>query len=296
MRLTLAEKRQKRRHQRRQERHDLRAGPPWAVHGVGVPPGSVLVDRDYLALVGAKHEIVRNGMRSVTADQACVAIHLGSKAVRLTADRTRAVVEPSEAGTFEIAAGDVLSIESQEIFRLPADVQGQVSPKAKLTTLGLFFPTTHVDPGFVGHLYLPIINAGPRGVDLPVGASVGKVELQRLSSAVQDPWKGSSGFGSFEWHWVQGGPTVAEQRAEMVARIRLLQWAVIALTVAVLALLLSPLISDWLSELDLGDFAEKVLAPALAALIVAGLALIPALVRAKGKSLRERFRLERMGG
>lgn len=290
--LSSERKRQRRRHRRRVERHALRSGPPWDVPGVGVPIGNVIVDRDYVALDGAKHRIVTSVNAKVTFGQACVDVHLGTEGRRLSGDRTQEVVPPSADDTFLIQAGDVLAIESQERFQLPDDVQGQVSPKAKLTTLGLFFPTTHVDPGFSGKLFLPIINAGPRAVAIPVGEAVGKVELQRLNAAVQEPWKGSSGFGNFQGDWVVPGLTVAEQRDQVIARMRLLQWSVMVLALALAALSLGPVISGWLSGLRLGDFAEKVLATVLAAGMVSVVTLIIALTRTKGKGLRNRFRLE----
>lgn len=240
-RMTAARGRQRRQYRRLREDQELQTGSPWDVPGVSATPSAIILDRDYIALKSASHRMVtRNeGKDKVTFDQACLDVHLGEAARRLAANRSEEEVVPID-GKFRIAAGDVLSIESEEDFRLPADVQGQVSPKAKLTTLGLFFPTTHVDPGFTGHLFLPIINAGPRAVLLPAGEAVGKVELQRLASDVQDPWKGSSGFGNFRDDWVVDGPSVADDREAVRAKIRLLQAWCIALTVSVLTLMVAP--------------------------------------------------------
>jgi deoxycytidine triphosphate deaminase len=234
--------------------------------------------------------VTRNeGKDKVTFVQACLDVHLGEVARRLAANRSEEQVAPI-GGKFRIAAGDVLSIRSEEDFRLPADVQGQVSPKAKLTTLGLFFPTTHVDPGFTGPLFLPIINAGPRAVLLPVGEAVGKVELQRLASAVHDPWKGTSGFGNFRDDWVVEGPTVADDREAVRTKIRLLQAWCIALTMAVLTLMVAPQLRS--IGIHLNALEEDVVAPVVVLAVAGASKVVATRVRMSIKRLWDHFWLK----
>jgi deoxycytidine triphosphate deaminase len=205
----------------------------WDLDGVEVPAGGVLTDRE-LKVLAQERAIVTRGNGSINADQACVDVHMADDVFKLGESLTDQVPRETD-GSFHIRPGQVLRLTTQETFKLPADVQGQVSPKAWMTTLGLFFPTTHVDPGYDDRLYLPVMNAGPHVVMLEPGRAIGKVELQRLGSDVGNAWKGKSSF--FEnpaFKWVVSTPPNADEESAAIRRTlawhRL--WLVVVLVIA----------------------------------------------------------------
>src|ERR1700712_5768022 len=116
-RLTPARLRQGHRYRRQRRDQELRTGSPWdgAVPGVSATPSTIILDRDYEALNWASHNMVtRNeGKDKVTFAQACLDVHLGEVARRLAANRSEEQVAPI-GGKFRIAAGDVLSLRSEE--------------------------------------------------------------------------------------------------------------------------------------------------------------------------------------
>lgn len=160
--------------------------------GMSCSPGCVLTDRDWNQL--AQQDVLVRRFRAeertgISVQEACLEVHL-AETVKLTATGEEKVI-PEGEDVF-ICPGEVVLITTQEHFTVPHDVQGQMSPKGKLLTIGLSAPTTQVDPGFTGPLFLAIANPGPRPVKLPGGYAVAKVEMQVLCAPVDRPWIGKN--------------------------------------------------------------------------------------------------------
>jgi deoxycytidine triphosphate deaminase len=251
---------------------------PWHVPGVEARPGEVLIDEDYHALAACDLLVKRGGGDpELSYEQAALDVHMSDEVRKLVNDEVGGLRKLDfDDGHIIIRPGDLVVVGTQERFRVPHDVQGQVSPKAKLTTVGLLFPTTHVDPGYTGPLYLPIFNAGPSTVRLPLALAIGKVEFQRLGRKVRIPWTGKSSFSTVDSELIvpgRSGPAERQERLRKDLRRLTLWW--LLLSVVVLAMLLSGPVSDALEDLDWDFFTKEgvkaYVAPVVVAVVVAAM-------------------------
>ncbi len=87
---------------------------------------------------------------------------------------------------------------------------GQVSGISTLTRQGLVYPSGGtIDPGFAGHLTLPLHNVSPHRLRIAPGQRIGQLHVIRLSSAVDRPY-GTPALGSR--YQDQRGPTAGHAR------------------------------------------------------------------------------------
>lgn len=265
----------------------------WGLPGVEVAPGGVFIDRDYEGAVAAETLVFRSDAAPVYT-QCCIDVHCSAEAFQLARDRTRRQsVHPRrdkddpDTPYFLLRAGAVLVVKTEERFEVPADVQGQVSPKAQLTTLGLSFPTTHVDPGYDQELYLPVMNMGPFDVKVVVGRAIGKVEFQRLARPVAEPWSGHTGFSDFARDLI----VEVNPPREQIRRLQRLSWLfagwVILLTLAVLAMLFQTPLHKLARWLESSEFVAAVAVAVVSAGLISLAGLSAALVRKGIRSWRE---------
>lgn len=256
------------------ERSDLwdRVEPP--------PPGGLLVDSQLRPLVGEVFW-ADNG-RGVQIAEASIDLHVRS-AEKFTAEPDE-VVRFGEGEALTMRQGEILRVETWEHFEIPADMAGQISPKARGLVAGLLLPTTQIDPGFSGPLLLLLINAGPRAVRLPPNFALAKTELRRLGRPADKPWKGQAksrmqhGYAEEPKTLFVDEPARPTPQAAPAAvpaepapdhgRLRTLAWALLAEAVAILVLGVEVLVG-WGDVVDaIGDIDVKELAYGVAAGLV----------------------------
>jgi deoxycytidine triphosphate deaminase len=229
--------------------------------GMSCSPGCVLTDGDWKRLADKEVLVERfvGGERTdIRVQEACLEVHL-AKAVKLTATGEEEVIPEGE--DVVICPGDVVIIATEEHFTVPHDVQGQMSPKAKLLTIGLSAPTTQVDPGFAGQLFLAIANPGPRAVKLPGGYAVAKVEMQVLCDVVDRPWVGKNpAYSYFARELIAPADNPCDP--SLARRIQTLQRWLLVLTASVLCVPVTFGVIEIIHALDLGKagFGQDVLA------------------------------------
>lgn len=239
---------------------------------IRVGPGEILIDRDYAALTTSGFLVARE-QGPVTFQQAALDVHMSDDVKVRAGDGVSALEPLDEDGRryIVINPGEALSVKTAERFCVPPDMQGQVSPKAVLTTLGLTFATTHVDPGYTDHLYLPIVNAGQSPVKLEVGRAIGKVQFERLRRAVQEPWQGSSGFRDFAAELIVDRRPLEERLRRTERTVRWLTLVTFFLLGVIFTMLWDDPVSDLVDGIEISDrFSETVVAPIVVGLLLAG--------------------------
>ncbi len=210
----------------------------------------------------------------IKAEQAHLVVHLGDN-VQKTFDRNPdKVIKLTDEDEIEVRPGGVALVMTAEHFELPASVQGQVSPRGLLATVGFAFPTTHVDPGFHDHLSLPFVNSGQQTVKLKRGDPIGKVELQALHRDVAKPWFKTNAQSSFSVP--ARGVTAGRSNEVRLRRWQL--WTAVGILVPLVVFGYTELLGgpvgdlvDVLSEanIDWWDVATKVVGVVIAAALLA---------------------------
>jgi dUTPase len=117
----------------------------------------------------------------VEVQHASILLHVGEVAWRLEETGARRCVLALEDAV-EIEPGELVAIVTDERIQLPGFVSGTIFPKGRMPLLGLATASTTIDPGFNGYLFVTVANLGTRGVRLPRGLAIAKVQLERLPS------------------------------------------------------------------------------------------------------------------
>jgi dCTP deaminase len=126
--------------------------------------------------------------------------------VREKVDVTR-VVEIPESG-FVLHPGEFILGSTEEYFKFPSDLAGQINGKSSLGRLGLIIHATagFFDPGFEGAATLEIANVSRLPIRLYAGMKIAQMVFFRMTQEVETPY-GSEKLGSK--YSGQRGPTAS---------------------------------------------------------------------------------------
>ena len=84
------------------------------------------------------------------------------------------------AGSVIVPPGHKAIVYSLERLNLPDDMKGRLSPRAALATRLVFFAGGIIDPGYKGHLFLPLANLGDTPFEIRAGEPIATAEFIRL--------------------------------------------------------------------------------------------------------------------
>jgi deoxycytidine triphosphate deaminase len=129
-----------------------------------------LVLCDAITRDGAEPEIGQNTVR----------LHIGNVAWIPAAPPEKRRVSVVDGGDMQLEPGEIVTFVTQECIALPPDIGGCIFPRGRVLPVGLFVPTTHVDPGFKGYLRLVAVNFGSARIRVPFGYELARVELTRM--------------------------------------------------------------------------------------------------------------------
>lgn len=77
-----------------------------------------------------------------------------------------------------------------ERFELPLDLAGLIHLRSSLAREGLMASLALVDPGFRGHLTLPLFNAGDESIEVEAGERIVQVSFYRLEAPASRGYSG----------------------------------------------------------------------------------------------------------
>lgn len=101
------------------------------------------------------------------------------------------VVDLAKEKRTKILPGQFVAVLTLERLSLPNNICGRMGLRSSYARRGLIsFHGTQVDPGFSGHLVVPIINMGPEPITLQYGKPFGTLELNYLETASSKPYSG----------------------------------------------------------------------------------------------------------
>jgi dCTP deaminase len=131
------------------------------------------------------HEAVNNGLlRPFDPDG------LRGASYDLRVGRTVVIVNPENdgitpidlevKGTWDLPPGRAAILYSLERVRLPNDMKGRLSIRSRIATRLLNFPGGPIDPGYSGHLFLPLANLSDVPIAIEYGQPIVTVEFVRL--------------------------------------------------------------------------------------------------------------------
>lgn len=91
----------------------------------------------------------------------------------------------------EILPGQFAAVLTLEKLALPRNICGRMGLRSSYARRGLIsFHGTQVDPGFSGHLVVPLVNMGPEPITLEYGKPFSTLELNYLETASSKPYSG----------------------------------------------------------------------------------------------------------
>ncbi len=113
----------------------------------------------------------------------------------LAAGRTIVIVEPETEGitpidlevkhSREIPPGRAAILYSLEKVRMPVGMKGRLSMKSSVATKLLLFAGGPIDPGYKGHLFLPLANLSDVPIRITYGEAIVTAEFVRLGQDAQ---------------------------------------------------------------------------------------------------------------
>lgn len=90
-----------------------------------------------------------------------------------------------------ILPGQFAAVLTLERLSLPLSICGRMGLRSSYARKGLIsFHGTQVDPGFSGHLVVPLVNIGPEPITLDYGQPFGTLELNYLETASSKAYSG----------------------------------------------------------------------------------------------------------
>lgn len=96
-----------------------------------------------------------------------------------------------EEKSIQLLSGQFISILSLEKLNLPLDICGRVGLRSSYARRGLIaFHGAQIDPGFKGHLVVPLINVGPETIVLEYGEPFCTLEFSRLEAPSEKGYSG----------------------------------------------------------------------------------------------------------
>jgi len=91
----------------------------------------------------------------------------------------------------EILPGQFAAVLTLERLSLPLNICGRMGLRSFYARRGLIsFHGTQVDPGFSGHLVVPLVNMGPEPITLHYGQPFSTMELNYVETASSKPYSG----------------------------------------------------------------------------------------------------------
>lgn len=101
------------------------------------------------------------------------------------------VLDLAAEGKTEILPGQFAAVITLERLSLPLNICGRMGLRSSYARRGLIsFHGTQVDPGFSGHLVVPLLNMGPEPIILQYGHPFSTMELNYVKTASSKPYSG----------------------------------------------------------------------------------------------------------
>lgn len=123
---------------------------------------------------------------------ASIDLRVGNRAMKSPVIEERGmVVDLARENTTAVLPGQFASVLTLEKLVLPLSICGRVGLRSFYARKGLIsFHGTQVDPGFNGHLVVPLVNMGPEPIILEYSKPFITLELHYLETASSNPYSG----------------------------------------------------------------------------------------------------------
>lgn len=123
---------------------------------------------------------------------ASIDLRAGGRAMKSSViDERGMVVDLARESKTAVFPGQFAAVLTLEKLALPLNICGRVGLRSFYARKGLIsFHGTQVDPGFSGHLVVPIVNMGPEPIILEYGKPFITLELNYLETASSKPYSG----------------------------------------------------------------------------------------------------------
>jgi len=153
---------------------------------------SVLSGETIEKLIIESKELIIAPLDKECLQPASIDLKVGGKAMKGRAGEELAkvidLVKENEVG---ILPGQFVSVLTLERLSLPPNICGRLGLRSSYARKGLVsFHGTQVDPGFSGHLVVPLVNMGPQLITLRYGKPFSTLELSYLETASSKPYSG----------------------------------------------------------------------------------------------------------
>jgi len=148
---------------------------------------SILVDDDIINLC-TKGFLIVDGFEINQVHQTCYDLRIGEKAYSFS---TNEYINISEDKPLVLRQREVISISTFEAVYMLPGIAARIYSRVGLISGGISHTSTYVDPGFVGHLRISIVNHSNRHIELKYRDSFCKMEFVKLGKNVSRPYTGS---------------------------------------------------------------------------------------------------------
>jgi len=137
-------------------------------------------------------ELILEPLDKECLQPASIDLRVGRRAIKSPVGETRGlVVNLTRENKIGILPGQFVSVLTLERLTLPLNICGRVGLRSFYARRGLIsFHGTQVDPGFSGHLVVPLVNMGPEAIILDYGKPFVTLELNYLETASSKPYFG----------------------------------------------------------------------------------------------------------
>lgn len=139
-----------------------------------------------------RKELILEPLDKECLQPASIDLRVGRRAIKSPVGEERGrVVDLAKENKIDILSGQFAEVLTLERFTLPLNICGRVGLKSFYARRGLVsFHGTQVDPGFRGHLVIPLVNVGPETITLDYGKPFSTLELSYLEAASSKAYSG----------------------------------------------------------------------------------------------------------
>lgn len=144
-----------------------------------------------------KGELIVGNFRQESIRQACYELRASNIYYENADNKNRKNAD--EYGYILLKPKQFVVVITMEELSLPANILGRILTKGQLFSIGIVPVNTYADPGFKGKLGIVLCNLSNDYLKITPGEAIAKIEFERLSKDVKNPYFGQHGYDSKMW-------------------------------------------------------------------------------------------------